>query len=89
MEPNPSFNKINLYYSVTGQYFDEEGNEGVVATSEGIYYVSLTEPMHSLLVGGSPGKVLFAKNISVNQQQFLLSSHSNGRLKLWNLDTAE
>jgi len=25
-EPNPNFNKLNLYYSVTGLYFDTEGN---------------------------------------------------------------
>lgn len=89
MEPNPSFNKLNLYYSVTGQYFDEDGNEGVVSTSEGVYYVSLNEQMHSLLVGGSPDRCHFVKNIVVNQQNYMLTSHSNGRLKLWNLDTAE
>ena len=89
MEPNPNFNKLNLYYSITGQYFDEEGNEGIVATSEGVYYVSLDDQMHSLLIGGSPDHTLFVKNISVNQQQYMLTSHSNGRLKLWNLDTAE
>lgn len=89
MEPNPSFNKLNLYYSITAQYFDEDGNEGVVATSEAIYYVSLAEQMQSLLVGGSPDSVYFAKNITVAQQQYMLTSHANGRLKLWNLDTAE
>lgn len=42
--------------------------------------------MQSLLVGGSPDAVIFAKVVS---QQYLLTSHKNGRLKLWNLDTAE
>ena len=51
--------------------------------------MSLSEQMHSLLVGGSPDRCLFVKNIVVNQQNYMLSSHSNGRLKLWNLDTAE
>lgn len=32
-EPTPNFNKINLYYSVTGLFFDAEGNEGVVSTT--------------------------------------------------------
>lgn len=85
-EPTPNFNKINLYYSVTGLFFDAEGNEGVVSTTEGIYYVSLPEQMQSLLVGGCPDTVIFAKVVS---QQYLLTSHKNGRLKLWNLDTAE
>lgn len=42
--------------------------------------------MQSLLVGGSPDSVIFGKVIN---QQFLLTSHKNGRLKLWNLETAE
>lgn len=85
-EPNPNFNKMNLYYSVTGLFFDLEGNEGIVSTTEGISYVNLVEQMQSLLVGGSPDSVIFAKVIN---QQFLLTSHKNGRLKLWNLETAE
>ena len=85
-EPSPSFNKLNLYYSVTGLFFDAEGNEGIVSTTEAIYYVNLTEQMFSLLVGGSPDHVIFAK---VLNNQFLLTSHSNGRLKLWNIETAE
>lgn len=32
-EPNPNFNKINLSYSVTGLFFDAEGNEGIVSTT--------------------------------------------------------
>ncbi len=76
---------MNLYYSVTGLFFDLEGNEGVVSTTEGIYYVNLVEQMQSLLIGGSPDSVIFAKVIN---QQFLLTSHKNGRLKLWNLETA-
>ena len=32
-DPTPSFNKMNLYYSVSGIFMDNEGNEGVVATS--------------------------------------------------------
>lgn len=42
--------------------------------------------MNSLLVGGSPSRVIFAKNIN---QQFMITSHENGRLKLWNMETAE
>lgn len=42
--------------------------------------------MSSLLAGGSPSKVIFVKNIA---PQFMLTSHLNGRLKLWNLETAE
>jgi hypothetical protein len=38
--------------------------------------------MQSLLVGGSPDSVIFVKIIN---QQFMLTSHTNGRLKLWNL----
>jgi hypothetical protein len=40
-EPNPSFVRLNLYYSVNSLYFDDEGTEGVVATSEAVYYVNL------------------------------------------------
>lgn len=85
-EPNPSFTKMNLYYSVTGLFMDTEGNEGVAITTEAIYYINLVEQMNSLLVGGSPSKVIFAKNIN---QQFMITSHENGRLKLWNTETAE
>ena len=42
--------------------------------------------MFSLLIGGSPDKVIFAKVIN---NQFMLTSHQNGRLKLWNIETAE
>lgn len=83
-EPTPSFNKINLYYSVTGIFIDEEGVEGVIATSEAVYYVNLVEQFHSLLVGSPSSPPIFAKVVGTN----LLTSHSNGRLKLWNLDTA-
>lgn len=38
--------------------------------------------MQSLLVGGSPDTVIFTKIIN---NQYLLTSHENGRLKLWNL----
>jgi WD40 repeat protein len=84
--PAPAFSKLNLGYSVTGFFFDSEGSEGVVATTESVNFVSLPEQMSSLLVGGSPGSLLFARVI---QQQYLLTSHENGRLKLWNLETAE
>lgn len=84
-EPTPSFNKINLYYSVTGIFIDEEGTEGVVATSEAVYYVNLAEQFHSLLVGSPSAPVIFTKVVG----NHLLTSHENGRLKLWNLDTAE
>ena len=42
--------------------------------------------MFSLLVGGSPDKVLLAKVIN---NQFFITSHQNGRFKLWNIDSAE
>ena len=64
---------------------DAEGNEGVAITTETIYYINLVEQMNSLLAGGSPSKVIFLKNIT---PQFMLTSHLNGRLKLWNLETA-
>ena len=32
-DPMPSFNKINLYFTVSGLFFDEQGVEGVVTTS--------------------------------------------------------
>jgi hypothetical protein len=53
----------------------------VVATSEAIYYVNLTEQFHSLLVGAPIAPVIFIKIVN----QYLLTSHTNGRLKLWNL----
>ena len=84
-EPNPSFNKMNLYYSVSGLFIDEDGGEGVVATSEGVYYVNLNENFHSLLVGAPGSRVLMTKVVG----NYLLTSHENGRLKLWNLETAE
>lgn len=84
-EPTPSFNKMNLYYSVSGLFLDDDGNEGVVATSEGVYYVNLVENFHSLLVGAPGSRVLMNKIVG----QHLLTSHENGRLKLWNLETAE
>ena len=82
-EPNPSFVRMNLYYSVNALYFDQEGVEGVVATSEAIYYVNLHEQFHSLLSGSSPSPILMTK--SLNNNQFLLTSHESGRLKLWNI----
>lgn len=84
-DPTPSFNKINLYYSVTGLFMDSDGNEGVVATSEAVYYVNLAEQFHSLLVGSPSAPAFFTKIVN----GYLLTSHQNGRLKLWNLDTAE
>lgn len=84
-EPTPSFNKLNLYYSVNSLFMDEEGNQGVVATSEAVYYVNLAEQFHSLLVGAPIAPVIFIKIVN----QYLLTSHQNGRLKLWNLQTAE
>ena len=84
-DPMPSFNKMNLYYTVGGLFFDEEGTEGVVATSEAVYYVNLQEQFHSLLVGAAPAPTIFTKTLST----YLLTSHQNGRLKLWNLETAE
>lgn len=74
---------MNLYYSVNALYFDQEGVEGVVATSEAIYYVNLHEQFHSLLSGSSPSPILMTK--SLNNNQFLLTSHESGRLKLWNI----
>lgn len=41
--------------------------------------------MQSLLAGGSPDSLIFAKVVN---QQYLLTSHTNGRLKLWSLETA-
>ena len=32
---------MNLYYSISGLFIDDDGTEGVVATSEGVYYVNL------------------------------------------------
>lgn len=84
-DPTPSFNKLNLYYSVNGIFLDEEGHEGVVSTSEAVYYVNLTEQFHSLLVGSPSAPVNFVKIVGSH----LLTSHQNARLKLWNLDTAE
>lgn len=84
-EPMPSFNKINLYFTVGGMFLDEEGNEGVVATSQAIYYVNFHEQFHSLLVGASAAPAIFTKVLGTH----LLTSHWNGRLKLWNLETAE
>lgn len=80
-EPTPSFNKINLYYSVNGIFGDEDGNEGIVSTSEGVYYVNFAEQFHSLVIGAPSSTVLFIKTVG----QYLLTSHQNGRLKLWNL----
>lgn len=82
-EPNPSFARMNLYYSVNSIFFDEEGTEGIVGTSEAIYYVNLNEQFHSLLAGSSPSPILMTKTLS--QGNFLLTSHDNGRLKLWNV----
>lgn len=84
-DPTPNFNKINLSYSVTALHMDEEATEGVVGTAEGIYYVNLVDQFHSLLAGSPSSPVIFAKIYN----QYLLTSHENGRLKLWNLDTAE
>ncbi len=56
-----------------------------MATSEAIYYVNLLEQFHSLLVGSPSAPVIFTKVVN----GYLLTSHQNGRLKLWNLDTAE
>jgi hypothetical protein len=81
-EPNPAFSKLNLSYSITGLFFDAEGNEGIVSTTESVSYVNVVDQMSSLLVGGSPSHVIFAKVVN---QQYLLTSHDNGRLKLWNL----
>jgi hypothetical protein len=58
----------------------------VVSTAEGVYYVNLVEQFQSLLAGSSSGKILQMK---VHENKFLLTSHQNGRLKLWNVDTAE
>ena len=80
-DPNPSFNKMNLYYSVLGLFIDEDGSDGVVATSEGVYYVNLAEHFHSLLVGAPGTKVIMSKVVA----GYLITSHANGRLKLWNL----
>jgi hypothetical protein len=84
-EPSPSFNKMNLYYSPNALFLDADGHEGVVATSEGLYYVNLPENFHSLLIGAPSAPVLMSKVVG----NHLLTSHTNGRLKLWNLDTAE
>lgn len=84
-EPTPNFNKMNLYYSVNGLFLDSDGCEGVVATSEGVYYVNLAEKFHSLLAGAPIAPVLMSKVVG----NHLLTSHQNGRLKLWNLETAE
>lgn len=70
-EPTPSFNKLNLYYSVNGIFMDEEGHEGVISTSEAVYYVNLTEQFHSLLVGSPSSPVIFMKIIGTH----LLTSH--------------
>lgn len=70
-EPTPSFNKLNLYYSVTGIFVDEEGHEGVIATSEAVYYVNITEQFHSLLVGSPSSKVIFTRIVG----NYLLTSH--------------
>lgn len=80
-EPTPSFNRMNLYYSVTGIFMDDDGHEGIIATSEGVYYVNIPENFHSLLVGTPSSPVLMTKIVG----NYLLSSHENGRLKLWNL----
>jgi hypothetical protein len=40
-DPTPSFNKLNLYYSINAIFADEEGHEGIVSTSEAIYYVNI------------------------------------------------
>ena len=64
---------------------DQDGNEGIIATSEGVYYVNIPENFHSLLVGTPASPVLMTKIVG----NYLLSSHQNGRLKLWNLETAE
>lgn len=84
-DPTPSFNKMNLYYSVNGIFSDQEGHEGIISTSEAIYYVNIKENFHSLLVGSPVSPVIFTKTFGT----FVLTSHQNGRLKLWNLDTAE
>ena len=62
---------MNLYYSVNGLFIDEDGGEGVVATSEGVYYVNLNDNFHSLLVGAPGSRVLMTKVVG----NYLLTSH--------------
>lgn len=56
----------------------------MVATVEGVYYVNLIEKFYSLLAGSANGKVVFMKCVA----GFMITSHDNGRLKVWNIDTA-
>ena len=65
---------------------DPEGEEGLVATSEGIYYTNLKEQYTSLLVGGFASPPFLTKILN---SQYFITSHDNGRLKLWNLETGE
>lgn len=78
----PNFNKINLQYSVNAIAFDPEGEEGLAGTSEGIYYTNLKEQYSSTLVGSFTSGVIFTKVVN---QNYFLTSHHNGRTKLWNI----
>jgi|JI61114C2RNA_FD_contig_31_5897206_length_1675_multi_3_in_0_out_0_3 WD40 repeat protein len=82
----PNFSKVNLQFSVNGIAMDPEGEEGLVATSEGIFYANLKEQYTSLLVGGFTSPPFFTKILNA---QYFITSHENGRLKLWNLETGE
>jgi WD40 repeat protein len=50
-----------------------------------VYYVNIAEQFHSLLVGAPSSPVIFTRVVG----GYLLTSHQNARLKLWNLETAE
>ncbi len=81
----PSFNRLNLTYSVNAQHFDNEGNEGIVGTSEMVQYVNLSQRYNSALVSGVPEPVEMMRVVG----QYLLTSHKAGRVKLWNVESGE
>ncbi len=82
----PNFYRINIGSEVTAFCMDPLFTEGLFGTAQGIFYVNINEVYSSALVGNITTPPLMVKII--NDKHFV-TSHQDGRFKLWNMATGE
>ncbi|KAL4455065.1 hypothetical protein ABPG74_006447 [Tetrahymena malaccensis] len=83
-----SWARLKVTSSVTSFSLDPTFKEGLVGLYHGsIYYVNLDSKYRTVLIGTIDNKYSYDTHI-VNER-FIVTTHQDGKMKLWNIQTAE
>lgn len=62
---------------------DPDDSEGIVGTSEGIYFANLNEKFEKILIGNFTSPITYSSRVD---DTLFLTAHENSQIKLWHLE---